>query len=99
MADAIPFSKPAKTRPKSEASGDELLAFERLLVDLSSQFANLAGEEFETVTQTALREFGNFSASIEPPSLNFWKMVRSTCCPPTRLRASIRCHLERFDQN
>ncbi len=63
MADPIPFNKPAKTRPGSGASADELLAFERLLVDLSSQFANLTGEEFETATQTALlriREFLGF---------------------------------------
>jgi formate hydrogenlyase transcriptional activator len=66
MADAIPFSKPAKSRPGSEVSGGELLAFERLLVDLSSQFANLAGEEFGTVTQAALlriREFLGFDRS------------------------------------
>jgi formate hydrogenlyase transcriptional activator len=66
VADPIPFNKSAKTRPGPEVSADELLAFERLLVDLSSQFANLAGEEFETVTQTALlriREFLGFDRS------------------------------------
>jgi formate hydrogenlyase transcriptional activator len=66
MVDPIPFNKPAKPRAGSEASADELLAFERLLVELSSQFANLAGEQFETETQTALlriREFLGFDRS------------------------------------
>ena len=66
MVDPIPFSKPAKTRAGSEASADELLAFERLLVELSSQFANLAGEQFEIETQSALlriREFLGFDRS------------------------------------
>lgn len=66
MADPIPFNKPAKTRPGLEASVDELLAFERLLVDLSSQFANLSGHEFEIATETALlriREFLGFDRS------------------------------------
>ena len=47
----------------TEPSVDELLAFERLLVDLSSQFANVAGGEFETATEAALlriREFLGF---------------------------------------
>jgi hypothetical protein len=45
MVDPIPFSKPATTRHGSDVSAEELLAFERLLVELSSKFANLAGEE------------------------------------------------------
>ena len=66
MADPIPFNRPVKTRPGLEASVDELLAFERLLVDLSSQFANLSGVEFEIATETALlriREFLGFDRS------------------------------------
>ena len=66
MADPIPFKKAAKTSSGSEASTDELLAFERLLVDLSSQFANIAGDEFEIATETALsriREFLGFDRS------------------------------------
>src|SRR5437762_1422921 len=63
MPEAIPFHKPAKTGGGLEASPDERLAFERLLFDLSSQFANLAADRFEETTQTALvriREFLGF---------------------------------------
>ena len=60
MADAIPFSRPAKISVGSDASADERLAFERLLVDLSSQFANLAGDQFEIVTRTALSRILEF---------------------------------------
>jgi formate hydrogenlyase transcriptional activator len=66
MADAIPFDKPSRTRAGSNASADERLALERLLVDLSSQFANLAGDQFGIVTRTALsrvREFLGFDRS------------------------------------
>jgi formate hydrogenlyase transcriptional activator len=66
MVDPIPFSKPATTRHGSDVSAEELLAFERLLMELSSKFANLAGEEFEIATQTALlriREFLGFDRS------------------------------------
>jgi formate hydrogenlyase transcriptional activator len=66
MVDPIPFSKPATTRHGSDVSAEELLAFERLLVELSSKFANLAGEEFEIATQTALlriQEFLGFDRS------------------------------------
>jgi hypothetical protein len=51
--DAISLNKPAKARASSVASADERLAFERLLVDLSAQFANLAGDRFEVAIQTA----------------------------------------------
>ena len=63
MADVMPFSRHSEARAGSVASADERLAFERLLVDLSSQFANLAGDQFETVTEMALsriREFLGF---------------------------------------
>ena len=63
MADTMALNRPSKTRVGSDASADERLAFERLLVDLSSQFANLAGDRFEIVTRTALsriREFLGF---------------------------------------
>ena len=78
MADAIPFTKTAKTRIEPEASTDERLAFERLLFDISSQFANLTGDQFESVTQTALsriREFLGFDRStfcefLEDGSIN-----------------------------
>jgi transcriptional regulator with GAF, ATPase, and Fis domain len=78
MAETIAFNRPAKTRVGSEASADERLAFERLLVDLSSQFANLAGEQFEIATQAALlriREFlgfdrGSFAEFLEDGSIS-----------------------------
>jgi transcriptional regulator with GAF, ATPase, and Fis domain len=60
MADAIPFNRPAKTVVGSDASAGERLAFERLLVDLSSQFANLPGDQFEIVTRTALSRILEF---------------------------------------
>ena len=66
MADPIPFNKPAKSRAGPDVSADELLAFERLLVELSSKFANLAADEFEVETQSALlriREFLGFDRS------------------------------------
>jgi len=78
MVDAIPFNRPAKTKAGLEASADERLAFERLLVDLSSQFANLSGEQFEIATQAALsriREFlgfdrGSFAEFLEDGSIS-----------------------------
>ncbi|UGA43970.1 sigma 54-interacting transcriptional regulator [Bradyrhizobium quebecense] len=66
IADAIPVIGPSRTRTGSDASTEERLAFERLLVDLSSQFANLAGDQFETATRTALsrvRDFLGFDRS------------------------------------
>jgi transcriptional regulator with GAF, ATPase, and Fis domain len=78
MADPIPFNKPGKSRAGPDVSADELLAFERLLVELSSKFANLAADEFEVETQSALlriREFLGFDRStfaefLEDGSLN-----------------------------
>jgi hypothetical protein len=66
MADPIPFNKAAKSRAGPDVSADEFLSFERLLVELSSKFANLAAEEFEVETQSALlriREFLGFDRS------------------------------------
>ncbi|HZR89736.1 MAG TPA: sigma 54-interacting transcriptional regulator [Bradyrhizobium sp.] len=63
MASTVHLSRPSKTAAGSIASADERLAFERLLVDLSAQFANLAGDRFEIAIQTALsriREFLGF---------------------------------------
>ena len=66
MADAITLKRHSEARSESDASADERLAFERLLADLSSQFANLEGKQFEAATQTALlriREFLGFDRS------------------------------------
>lgn len=66
MMDAASRNKPLKSRQGSVASAEERLAFERLLVDLSSQFANLEADQFESVTRTALfrvREFLGFDRS------------------------------------
>lgn len=63
MADAIPFGKPAQACPAAGTPLDERIAFERLLVDLSSHFANFPSEEFESRIQHALlkiREFLGF---------------------------------------
>jgi transcriptional regulator with GAF, ATPase, and Fis domain len=50
----------------SEASAEELLAFERLLADLSARFTNLPGDQIETeiqIAQMSLREFLGFDRS------------------------------------
>ena len=60
MADAIPFNKAAKSRAGPDASADEFLAFERLLFELSSKLANLAGDEFEAEIQSALSRIWEF---------------------------------------
>jgi formate hydrogenlyase transcriptional activator len=68
MPDAIPFNRAAAVdaAPKSDASAEELLAFERMLADLSARFANLPTEkvQFEIqVAQTILRQFLEFDRS------------------------------------
>ncbi|MBR1086288.1 sigma 54-interacting transcriptional regulator [Bradyrhizobium manausense] len=63
MADAMSLGKPSLVRTGPGASADERLAFERLLVDISSKFVNLAADELDAVTQTSLlrvREFLGF---------------------------------------
>lgn len=75
---AVPVIEPHKERAGIDASADERLAFERLLVDLSSQFANLAGEQIEREIERALsriREFlgfdrGTFGIFLEDGSIN-----------------------------
>jgi len=78
MADAIPFNKLAKAKTEPGVSVDERLAFERLIADLSSQFANLSADRFDDVTQTTLvriREFlgfdrNTFAEFLEDGSIN-----------------------------
>ena len=65
MADAIPFNRSAKAEraPKSNASAEELLAFERMLADLSARFANVPVEKVELeirVVQAILLKFLGF---------------------------------------
>src|SRR5712672_1733707 len=65
MPDAIPFNRLAKaeTAPKSDASTEELLAFERMLADLSARFANVPADKVELeirVSQAILLEFLGF---------------------------------------
>jgi formate hydrogenlyase transcriptional activator len=50
----------------SEASAEELLAFERLLADLSARFTNIPAEQLESeiqIAQTLLRQFLGFDRS------------------------------------
>jgi len=50
----------------SQASAEELLAFERLLADLSARFANISAEQVESeiqAAQTSLRQFLGFDRS------------------------------------
>ena len=66
MPDAIPFSRSAKAAPNSGASAQELLAFERMLADLSARFANIPSEQVELeirATQTVVRQFLGFDRS------------------------------------
>src|SRR5712672_1718433 len=68
MPDAIPFNRLAKaeTAPKSDASTEELLAFERMLADLSARFANVPAEKVELeirVVQAILLRFLGFDRS------------------------------------
>lgn len=60
MAGAIPFNKPARARTDLDVSANERLAFERLIADLSSQFANLAADRFDEVIQTTLVRIRQF---------------------------------------
>jgi len=68
MPDAKRFNKSVKadTARKSNASAEELLAFERMLADLSARFANVPFEkvQFEIqVAQALLRQFLGFDRS------------------------------------
>ena len=47
MPDPIPFNRTTKVAQKSDASIDELLAFERMLADLSVRFANVPVDKVE----------------------------------------------------
>ncbi len=64
MPDAIPFNRlKAETAPKSDASTEELLAFERMLADLSARFANVPADKVELeirVVQAILLKFLGF---------------------------------------
>jgi formate hydrogenlyase transcriptional activator len=63
MPDAITFNRTTKAAPKSDASIEELLAFERMLADLSARFANVPVEKVEQeirVVQAILLKFLGF---------------------------------------
>ena len=65
MPDAIPFNRSTKaeTAPESDASTEELLAFERMLADLSARFANVPADKVELeirVVQAILLKFLGF---------------------------------------
>jgi len=65
MPDVIPFSRSAKAEnaSRSDASIEELLAFERMLSDLSARFANIPAELVEVeirVVQAILLKFLGF---------------------------------------
>ena len=68
MPDAVAFNRSTNSdaAPKSDASTEELLAFERMLADLSARFANIPAEkvQFEIqVAQAMLRQFLGFDRS------------------------------------
>ena len=68
MPDVIAFNRAGKAEAvsKSDASAEELLAFERMLADLSARFANIPAENVEVeirATQTILRQFLGFDRS------------------------------------
>ena len=65
MPNAIPFNRSTKaeTAPESDASTEELLAFERMLADLSARFANVPADKVELeirVVQAILLKFLGF---------------------------------------
>ncbi len=49
-----------KTSRASDVSLEELLAFERLLFDLSARFANVAGEQVVSEIEIALKQLIEF---------------------------------------
>src|SRR4051794_26615038 len=53
MASAIPFARSTHTGPNIKASTDDLLAFERMLADLSARFANVPVEKVELEIRAA----------------------------------------------
>jgi len=68
VAGIVPFNKSAQANaaPKSDASAEELLAFERMLADLSARFANVPADQVEAeiqIAQTILRQFLGFDRS------------------------------------
>jgi formate hydrogenlyase transcriptional activator len=68
MANVIPINKSSKAdaAPQSDATAEELLAFERMLADLSARFANVPAQQVEfeiQVAQAVLREFLGFDRS------------------------------------
>ena len=68
MPDVVLFNRPEKAEaaPKSEASAEELLAFERMLADLSARFANIPAEQVEfeiRAAQALVRKFLGFDRS------------------------------------
>jgi formate hydrogenlyase transcriptional activator len=68
MAGTVPFNRSARASvaPASDASTEELLAFERMLADLSARFANVSVEQVESEIQLALvviRQFLGFDRS------------------------------------
>jgi signal transduction histidine kinase len=60
MTDEICLEKAATPRQTAEASPDEFLTFERLLVDLSARFANVSGDQVETEIESTLRQLIEF---------------------------------------
>ena len=72
MPNAIPFNRSTKaeTAPESDASAEELLAFERMLADLSARFANVPADKVELefrVVQAILLKFLGFDRCSEIP--------------------------------
>jgi len=68
MTDAIPIGRSgtAGAASNSDASAEELLAFERMLADLSARFANVPAEQVESeirTTLTLVRQFLGFDRS------------------------------------
>jgi signal transduction histidine kinase len=73
MTGEVSVERISMTGRESEASLEELLAFERLLADLSARFANVSGDQIETEIESALKllleflgydrsNFGEFNA-------------------------------------
>ena len=68
MPDPIPFDRSTKTRlvPNSDAAVEELLAFERMLADLTARFSNVPADQLTSellAAQTTLLNFLGFDRS------------------------------------
>ena len=89
-----------QTLPRTAHRPSELLAFERMLADLSARFANVPAEKVELeIPHGAGSSFGSFWDSIAAPLLNSRMTARLSFCPRPLSRVSMRRRWVRFPRN